>query len=322
MNGAVRGWLAAVLFACLAGCGQQGAAPLVGTLERDRLELTAESADPLLSLTVREGESVDVGQVLARQDDSSLAAELAGARARAAQARALLDERTRGPRPETIRQARSREHAAQIAADSEAREAARLAGLIADHLVARTTLDRQIEARDRAGAALAEARAAREELTRGTRAEQIAQAKAALAESEAEVSRIETRLARLTLRAPRRATVEALPYRVGERPAVGAPVVVLLADDAPFARVYVPEPQRAGLVAGTRASVSVDGVAQAYPAQLRYVASQAAYTPYYALSARDRSRLSFLAEFTLQGEGARGLPSGVPVQVALAAPPP
>lgn len=305
--------LAAV--AVLAGCGAADDGPLVGTLERDRLEITAEAQEPLLELRVREGDAVAAGQLLARLDPATTAAQLAGARARAAEARARLLEAERGPRREAIAQARARVESQRVALATEAREYDRAERLVADRLVARSTLDRQREARDRAAASLAEAEAALLELTRGTRAEQIEQARAAASAADAEVAQLETRLARLALVAPRSATVEALPYRAGERPPAGAPVVVLLADDAPFARVYVPEPRRAALRPTARASVRVDGVQRTFAARLRYVASQAAYTPYFALNARDRSRLSFLAEFTLEEPAARTLPSGVPVEV-------
>lgn len=305
--------------ALLGGCADDGATPLLGTLERDRLEITAEQQEPLVELRVREGERVSEGQVLARLDTATVDAQFAAAQARAAEARARLSEAERGPRREAIAQARARRDSRRVALDVEAREYARIEQLIADRLVARSTLDRQREARDRAAAALAEADAALLELTRGTRAEQLDQARAALSAAEAEVAQLGTRRARLTLVAPRSASVEALPYRVGERPPAGAPVVVLLADDAPFARVYVPEPQRSTLVPGATATVRVDGVERAFPAQLRYVAAQAAYTPYFALNARDRSRLSFLAEFTLPDPEARTLPSGVPLELEMAA---
>lgn len=309
---------ALVLTSALAGCADRGDAPLLGTLERDRLEMTAEAPEPLVELSVREGDRVNAGQVLARLDAATVDAQLAAARAREAEARARLKEAERGPRTEAIAQARARRDSRRIALDVETREYTRVEGLIADRLVARSTLDRQREARDRAAAALSEADAALLELTRGTRAEQLEQARAAVRAAEADAAQLGTRRARLTLVAPRGARVEALPYRVGERPPVGAPVVVLLADDAPFARVYIPESRRAALTPGAAATVRVDGVARTHPAKLRYVAAQAAYTPYFALNARDRSRLSFLAEFTLTDAEAKSLPSGVPLEVEIA----
>ena len=81
--------------------------------------------------------------------------------------------------------------------------------------------------------------------------------------AEAAVHALEIDAARLVVRAPRAGLVDALPYELGERPPPGAPVVVLLADDAPYARVYVPEPMRGAVMPGARdATVHVDGIAR------------------------------------------------------------
>jgi HlyD family secretion protein len=110
--------------------------------------------------------------------------------------------------------------------------------------------------------------------------------------------------------------VEALPYRLGERPASGVPVVIVLAAGAPFARVYVPESRLATLQPGQAVSVRVDGVAQPLRGIVRYLAGEASFTPYFSLTQRDRSRLAFLAEIDLPEAAARALPVGLPVEVS------
>jgi HlyD family secretion protein len=117
------------------------------------------------------------------------------------------------------------------------------------------------------------------------------------------------------LRAPRDGLVEALPFRQGERPPQGATVAVMLADGAPYARVYVPAGIRAHVTSGLAAEVRVDGVDRVFAGTVRFVAADAAYTPYYALTQRDRSRLSYRAEITLEDAEAEELPTGVPVEV-------
>ena len=122
---------------------------------------------------------------------------------------------------------------------------------------------------------------------------------------------------RLDLDAPRAGLVEALPYRRGERPPAGAPLVVMLADGPPYARVFVPATQRVSVAVGTPAIVQVYGSDRQWAGRVRFVASEAAFTPYYALNERDRSRLSYLAEVELTEADAAGLPVGVPVEVVL-----
>jgi HlyD family secretion protein len=128
---------------------------------------------------------------------------------------------------------------------------------------------------------------------------------------------LEVSAVRYTVHAPRAGLIEALPYEAGERPPTGAPVVVLLADGAPYARVHVPEPLRARYLPGTSVELRIDGVAAPFEGRVRFVAAQASFTPYYSLTQRDRSRLAFLAEIDLVGTAAESLPAGIPVQVRL-----
>ena len=60
---------AAAALMILAGCARtDNEGRLVGTLERDRIELIAEESEPILSLDVREGAHVDTGQILVHQE--------------------------------------------------------------------------------------------------------------------------------------------------------------------------------------------------------------------------------------------------------------
>jgi HlyD family secretion protein len=95
---------------------------------------------------------------------------------------------------------------------------------------------------------------------------------------------------------------------------------VLLAAGQPYARVYIPQTRRTGIAAGSAATVRVDGADRDWKAAVRYISSEAAFTPYYSLNERDRGRLSFLAEVVLTESEAAALPTGMPVEVLLAEP--
>jgi HlyD family secretion protein len=313
----LREGAATLALLALCACDQDPHESLLGTLERDRLELVAEASEPIVTLRVREGDAVTAGQLLAELDPAAQLARLAAARAICDQAARRRDELARGPRIEQIQQARAQLAGAEAQRIAAEQEFARTAQLVAQHLVADSTLDARRADRDATAASARAARAQLAELERGTRIEQLDQAAAALAAAEADVRLLEVTAARLAIHAPRSGVVDALPYKQGERPPAGGPVVVMVADDQPFARVYVPEPLRARAMPGTAATIHVDGSDRDWHGRLRYIASEAAYTPYYALSQKDRSRLSYLAEIDLADPEARRLPTGVPVQVRL-----
>jgi HlyD family secretion protein len=188
----------------------------------------------------------------------------------------------------------------------------RAAALRSQGLLAQAELDNAETTLRMTDAAARAARAQLDELLHGTRPEQIAQAEAALAAARAQVDTLTVKRARLDVRAPRDGRVDALPYRLGDQPPLGATLVSLLAGAAPYARVYVPERLRAGVQPGQHFRVQVDGVAQPFDAVLRSVRSEPAFTPYYALSGEDAGRLVYRAELVLQGDAARALPAGLP----------
>ena len=123
-------------------------------------------------------------------------------------------------------------------------------------------------------------------------------------------------LDQLDVVAPRAGVVDSLPYKLGDQPAVGAPLVILLVGDAPYARIYLPEPQRANVKVGDRLRVHVEGRGQTYLGTVRMIRNEPSFTPYYALAGDDAARLSYLAEVAL-GADAADLPAGLPVQVDL-----
>ena len=302
----------------LGGCSRNNAnAPLVGTLERDRIEIIAEESEPILSLDVREGDRVMLGQVLMKQDTSVASARFAQADAQVDEAKHRLSELQTGARTEDISAARARLESTSATAERDLREFARDEELVKQRLISQSQLDQSRAARDASSAAAREAGAALAELVNGTRIEQLNQARATVAAAESSRRQLEITDARLVVRATRAGTIDALPFKAGERPPKGSTVAVLLADTPAFARVYVPEPMRARVAPRTRAIIHVDGMEAPLEGVVRWVASDAAFTPYFALTQRDRSRLAFLAEVQVIDERADQLPAGVPVEVEI-----
>jgi HlyD family secretion protein len=308
------------LLLALAGCSSDNGDRLLGTLERDRLELVAESQEAIIEVAVHEGDRVTSGQRLLRLDPVSTDAQIRQARATVAQAEGSLAELVTGPRREEILAARAKLAAATARFDAAAREFDRIEVLVRRSLLPQSQLDAQRAARDGAAGDRDAAHEQLLELERGTRSEVLDQAQAALEQAEAQLAMQEIVRGRLDVVAPRDGVIDALPYKLGERPPRGAPVVVMLADGMPYARVFIPEPERAKAGAGTAALVQLDGSDRQWKGTVRYVSTEAAFTPYYALNEKDRSRLSFLAEVVLTEADARALPTGMPVQVALLPP--
>ncbi|HUQ11336.1 MAG TPA: HlyD family efflux transporter periplasmic adaptor subunit [Steroidobacteraceae bacterium] len=299
------------------GCGRHDQDTLPGTVERNRVELAAETDEFIVKLPFAEGSQVKAGDVIVVQDGAISTAGLDAARAQLAEAEARAEELKNGPRTTSIRAAAARRDRAKAQRDDAVRERDRLLDLVKQNLVSRSQADQQLAAANAAEASLHEAESTLRELQEGTRSEQVTQARQAADSARANLRALETSSARLEVRSPITGLIDALPFHVGEKPARGATVAVLLADAAPYARIHVPAPMRARVKQGTTATLCVDGIDRAYQGHVRFVASEAEFTPYYSLTAADRSRLSFLAEVEFDDAEARELPSGVPVNVSL-----
>lgn len=310
--------LAALLLAACERQTEDGVA--LGTLERDRIEIQAESWEVLDEVTVMEGDTVAAGAVIARQDAARIQIGLDGAEAAVLGARRRLDELVRGPRAEDIEEGQARLRGATSQLEADEREYDRVRDLVRRALLSDSELDRALARRDVSRAARDEAESRLEALLEGTTIEELDQTRAALAEAEAAVADLRLTRERLTIRATRDGLIDSLPFEVGERPPAGATVAVLLADSAPHARVYVPAAIRPNVAAGTPVDVTVDGVETVFEGRVRTVSAEAAFTPYFALTERDRGRLSYLAEIVLSDPAAKQLPTGLPVEVRFDSP--
>jgi HlyD family secretion protein len=300
--------------ALLAGCDPSGDEVLLGTLEWDRIGLPAEASESILHWHVAEGDRIAAGQLLLELDPRRQDARIAQAQGEVAQAEAHLSELRNGARAESIEAAQAslaRSRAEQL--DSE-RNFQRIAALYQRKQVAIAELDRARAARDQASAATRNADAQLRELTNGTRPEQLDQASAALDAARGNLAQLQVGREHLSVRAPRAGRVDALPFKPGDQPPAGAEVASLLVGEQPYARVFVPAKQRAGFQVGDSMRVFVEGIEQPFAATLSAIRSEASFTPYYALTGDDASRLVYRAELRLQDASAQQLPAGLPLR--------
>lgn len=304
-------WLLIVLM-LLAGC-EETPPPLPGTLEWDRIALPAEVSEPVLRWAVAEGDRVAAGEVLLELDGRRLEARVAAARGELARTEARLAELTEGPREETLDAARAELERARVALAQSERDYRRLGELRRQNATAQATYEQAGAERDRWRAEVAASEARWRELERGERPERLAQAAAEVAAARARLTELRLARERLVLRAPRDGRVDALPFHPGDQPPAGATLVSLLVGEAPYARLFVPVSRRATLAPGDRLHLRVTGVEQPFTATLEHIASEPAFTPFYALVGDDASRLVYRAEARLEGEAARDLPAGLPL---------
>lgn len=118
-----------------------------------------------------------------------------------------------------------------------------------------------------------------------------------------------------TLVAPMSGIVDQIPFDRGERVPAGAVLAVLLSDDAPWVRVWIPETSVARVGPGTPAAVHIDGLGPLRGSVVD-VAREPEFTPHYALTERDRVHLVYETRVRIDDAPA-SLRPGVPASVEL-----
>lgn len=300
----------------LTACGGSEVDIALGTLERDRITLTATASEVITEVLVAEGQTVAAGQLLLRLDDRRQNARVAQAAAEVERAEAQLAEWQNGARAEQVAAAQARLEGAEAGAVAAGNQLERIRSLYQQKLVGKAEYDQALAQRDATQSVVRDAQEQWRLLLAGTRVEQLRQAQAQVTAAEAALALEQAALADLNVSATRTGRVDSLPWLRGDRVGAGAILAVLLVEEAPYARIYLPQRFRAGLQEGDELWVQVDGVEQRYSGRIRSISAEPAFTPFYALNQKERTRLVYLTEVALGADSA-GLPAGLTAQVLL-----
>jgi HlyD family secretion protein len=300
------------LLIALTACSKEPVTYMVGTLERDRIDIVAESNEPIIAIHSEDGQTVIAGDPILEQDPERAEGRLAQQVGLRNQAAARLAELQRGPREELIREARAKLEASRVLEANALANYKRTQEVYEKGLSTQNRLDREDTDYKTAVARVKGDSEALDRLLHGTTVEELDQAIAALEAADARVRLAQLDLERTKLFAPVAGVVDKVLFRVGERPAPGTTIAVVLDSSRTYARVYVPEYLRLQVIPGTELQVRLDGQTEPFSGRVRWVSSDATFTPYFALTEHDRSRLSYLAEIDIPE--ASKLPSGVPLE--------
>jgi HlyD family secretion protein len=288
----------------------------LGTLERERIAHTATVSEVITALPIKAGNQVSKGTILVKLDDTIQKALLAKAQAQMQQAKANLEKVHKGAREEEVAAASAQVAGAKAALVKSEANYQRAKILIKKELASQATLDNALASRDENEAKLHNAQEKLLQLINGARIEDLQIAEAILATTIAVVDSEKKKLNDLTITAKRDGLLDNLPWNLGERVTQGSPVAIILAGTAPFARIYVPEPYRVKIKVADKLTVHIDGLVTPITGTVRWISSEPAFTPYFALNQEERANLMYLAEVQLP-DSAADLPMGVPAQVQM-----
>jgi HlyD family secretion protein len=141
-----------------------------------------------------------------------------------------------------------------------------------------------------ARARLAEAQAQLTELHHGSRAEDVAQARAAAANADQQARSEMDKVAERQVKAPLTGVVERVLVAVGDLVSAGSPLMRLADPDDIWLRVYLPEEHLAQVKVGDAADLKIDGIGESVPARVDTIATQGEFTPANLQTPGDRGK--------------------------------
>ena len=271
-----------LILGLLTACSRNNsnAGSVSGTIDVDEVHVASRYGGRVEKTLAQEGDALKPGQVIAELD----AAE---PKARRDQAAAQLAELEAGPRKEEIEAAQHDWEALKASLELARADAKRADELFADKTISETEHDGAIRRAEALEKNVAAAKSRFDLQRAGTRPERIAQARAQLAEMDAQMREM-----RIT--APAESVLEVLAVKAGDVLAPNREIATLLLPQHLWVRVYVPEPWLGHLKLGVTVKARVDSFAnQEFQGTIEQIARVAEFTPRNVQTTEDRIKQVF-----------------------------
>lgn len=213
----------------------------------------------LVTVFVDEGARVSTGQPLAQLDTQNLQAQRQQLEAQRDEAQARLLELSRGARQEDIAAARAEVRDLENQLQLQEAQRSRREFLYNEGAIAREQLDEFAFGSEVLGARLDRAESQLSELLNGTRPEQIAAQRAVVQQLEASIANVDIDINKSTLKAPFDGIISSQQFDEGAVVSAGQPIVRLVENATPEARIGMPVDAARALEAGDVVGLSLGG---------------------------------------------------------------
>jgi len=314
-----------------------------GRIEGDHVAVASEYAGRIAKLLVREGDSVTRGQTIIQLEDDEIRARVEQAREAVDALRARLEaERTSLDLLEEevplaisvaqtrLEQARQDAESAQSKALQAERDVKRYRQLAEERAVSQEDLEnillQQKVVRNELEAAEAAVKAAEKKKSEAElRRKEIVALRERIDALEAERQKAVARqqeaesiLQDLTIVAPIGGEVTERLVEVGEVVQAGAPLLDLVNLDRLYLKAYVPEDQIGKIRRELPARIHIDAYPdRCFPATLRYIASDAEFTPKEVQTPEQRVKLVYAVKLYLDENPDHRLTPGLPADAVI-----
>ena len=290
---------------------------LFGNVEIRRTNLGFRVSGRIETIAFEEGDFVKKGEVIATLDSRPNEETLAVAQAQWDRATAELERMENGSRPQEIEQARATLAEYRASLRLQVAELERAVKLLPTKAISQSEHDAILAKRDEADAKVRRGEETLNLLEEGSRQEDIAIAKAHLAEAKANLDRAITALEDTSLLCPNDGVILTRIEEPGAVVQAGQNVVTLSLKDAVWVYVYVPEPELGKVAPGMKAEIYTDAhKGKPYCGQVGYISPEAEFTPKNVETPQLRTNLVYRIR-VIAAAPDDGLRQGMPVTVRL-----
>lgn len=318
--------LLAVLFLCLTAAAfwkfrAESASSkewiLHGNVDIREVNLGFRVAGKVSEVFKDEGDTVQVGDVIARLDNGPQVRDVEEATAQTASLRARLDLLRRGYRQEEIAQAKAILSEREATLANSERIRARKQDLADRHVIPAQEVDDANAARDEALARRNSAQASLALVNSGYRREEIQQAEADLAHAEALLAAAQLRKDDTVLKAPEPGVIMTRAVESGAIVQAGATAVTVSLQRPVWIRLYVHEPDLGRIHPGQTVRIFTDTRPdRPYVGKIGFISPRAEFTPKSVETTELRTQLVYRLRVTIDDPD-DGLRQGMPVTARL-----
>lgn len=290
-----------LMFACVAAlllvaCDKRPEGTYQGYAEGEYVRIAPIDGGTIDAIPVKRGDKVADGALLFQLDQTAEVAAHDQAVAQLAQAKSQYEDLTKGLRASELEQIRASRASAAATLRKAELDLSRAEKLYANGNVSKAALDQARASRDAAAGSVREldARLATGKLA--ARQDQVDAAAAAVKAAQAALDQANWRLSRREGHAPQGGTIDDVYFRVGEFASPSQPVVSLLPPENIKIRFFVPEPDLGRVHVGDKVDLACDGCAAGLVGTVRFISTQAEFTPPVIYSEETKSKLVYMVE--------------------------
>lgn len=288
-----------------------------GTIEVTKTDITPKVGGYLAELNIKEGDQVQVGQVIAKIDRPDLQAQLSRDEAALAKARAQLRDLEQGSRLQELREAVANLEVARSQAIKAKLDYERYSRLFSEGAIATQQLDTSRSAHEVAANTLTAAQARYKLLQEGNRPETIEAQRLEVERSVAVLAGTRTQIADMTVASPLAGRVLSKNYERGEYVNAGAAIATIGDMRDCWVKIYVSTEQLGRIRLGQAVKVKID----AYPdkdfrGEIKEISQNAEYTPRQSITQRERANMVFAVKVKIENAQETMKP-GLPADVVI-----